>query len=142
MVLLVCSHMMPTTLNFEVLKKSTLLACAVLKGNMIDVRKITNVEIDAILNARAKTQSIGFSSLILELYYLANIIPCSNLSESVPCLLHSSLPSLLHLPHQSQPRDKEARDPRDRMRRRKVKKMRRLTMDKRSTACEIGDTIG
>lgn len=111
MVLLVCSRLMPVTLNFEVLKKRTLLTYAILKGNTMDVRRITNVEIDAILNAGAKTQSIGFSSLILELYYLANVVPCSNLSESVPCLLHSSLPSLLHLPHQSQPREKEARDP-------------------------------
>lgn len=100
------SSLMPTTLNSQVLKKRALLTYSILKGMTIDVGRIINEEIHTMVNAGVKTQSIRFTSLILELCYRAKVIPHRNLSEAVPACLPLSVLHLLHSLLPSQPREK------------------------------------
>lgn len=74
---------MPATLNSEVVKKRALVTYAILKGMTIDVGRIINAEIYAMVYAKTKTQSIECFSLILELFNLAKVILYSNPSNVV-----------------------------------------------------------
>lgn len=80
----VSARIMPTYVNSEVAKKRALLVYAILKGMTIDVGKIINYELHAATNARSKTQSIGFPSLIRHMCMKAHILGERDPSELVP----------------------------------------------------------
>lgn len=74
---------MPTTLNCIVLKKRALLVYTILKRMTIDVGKIINTGIHALVNSKTKTQSMGFPYLIYTLCIQARVVGSCKLLDRV-----------------------------------------------------------
>lgn len=74
------TRLIPTTLNSTVVKNGALFTYVILKRTMIDVEKIINVDIHALVNLRTKTQFLGFLYLI-----------CTLCSQAGLCIIQSYL---------------------------------------------------
>lgn len=72
----ICACLMPTISHSDVQRKRAILTCAILLGTLVNVSRVINMEIKAMLDTK-RNRSLGFSVLITHL--------CHNSGVNVTC---------------------------------------------------------